>query len=68
MSKGKWRRKAVDELDDRINEIFRRRCSRVPVSVMDIPKIFRAGHDAAAGGEDVEAAVVATVERLRVQR
>ena len=52
------------KLDIVIEEIVRRRCSGMPINIMDISKVFRAGYAAHAGAGDVESAVVNTYTAL----
>lgn len=58
-------RRQLTMLDNRIEEIFRRRCSGLQIGVLDISKIFKAGREAHAAGQDVEAAVVAKTLEVR---
>jgi hypothetical protein len=53
-----------NKLDRVIEEIVRRRCSGMPISVMDIGKVFRAGYAAHTNAGDVEVAVVTTYTEL----
>jgi hypothetical protein len=52
-------------IDREIERVFRAHCGGIQISVLDIPKVFRAGHDAAAAGTDIDAAVIASVAALR---
>jgi hypothetical protein len=36
----------INEIDDRIDRIYRQRCSGVPIHFMDVSKIFRVGREA----------------------
>jgi hypothetical protein len=66
-AKASRRRETVDQLIDRI---YRRRCSGVAINVLDIGKVYAAGHLAFyAGGTvaEIEAAVVAKMEELKVR-
>jgi hypothetical protein len=44
----------INEIDDRIDRIYRQRCSGAPIHFMDVSKIFRVGREAV---EAVEAVV-----------
>ena len=55
--------RAENQLEDQIAEIVNRRCNRMPISIMDIGKVFNAGKRAKLDGADVEAAVVAEYAR-----
>jgi hypothetical protein len=55
-----------NQIDKQIEQIYYRRCSGIQISVMDIGKVFAAGRLAAAAGTDIEAAIVARVEQLRM--
>lgn len=59
---------AAKALDKEIERIYYATCSGITIPLMDIPKIFAAGRAAAAAGTSLEAAVVATVDVLRVDR
>jgi hypothetical protein len=66
-AKASRRRETVDQLIDRI---YRRRCSGIAINVLDIGKVYAAGHSAFyAGGTvtEIEAAVVAKLEELKVR-
>lgn len=64
--KTKAAKRAARELDARIEAIYYANAQRVQISILDIPKVFRAGHVAAAAGGDVEAAVIASIAALRI--
>jgi hypothetical protein len=55
-----------NKLDRQINEIVGRRCGGLPIDVLKIGDVFKAGYAAHSGvtGQDVEAAVVETYTRL----
>lgn len=53
---------AIDKL---IERAYYRVAQGVQINVMDIAKIYRAGHAAAQAGGEVEAAVAAAVAQLR---
>ena len=55
---------ARNRLDRQIDEVVRRRCSGVPISIMDIGKVFEAGYRASQEGRDLEAAVVSAYNVL----
>jgi len=59
------RARALELLDSQIEAIYYRTCQNVQISVLDIGKVFAAGRAAAGAGQDIEAAVVATVAQLR---
>lgn len=54
-----------NKIDKIIEAIYYRRCSGIQINIMDIGKVFKAGHAAHAAGTDVETAIVACVETLR---
>jgi hypothetical protein len=58
--------RALNKLDREIERIYYKVASGVQLSILDIPKVFAAGHAAARAEGDVEAAVVAAVAALRV--
>lgn len=66
MARNRVRNKAEKKLDAAIERIYYSRCSGVQINIMDIPKVFAAGHAAAAAGADIEAAIVARVAELRL--
>lgn len=51
-------------LDDEIERIVRTDLSGVPISLLDIGKVFKAGREAHAAGQDVRDAVVSTYRQL----
>jgi hypothetical protein len=55
-----------NKLDRQITEIVQRRCYAMPIDVLKIGDVFKAGYAAHSGvtGQDVEAAVVETYTRL----
>lgn len=57
------------KVDRQVQEIVSRRCSGLPINIMDIGKVFDAAYAADSGvtGQDVEAAVVETYTRLAKQ-
>jgi hypothetical protein len=58
--------KAAKVLDKEIEAIYYAHFSGVQLNIMDIPKVFKAGHAAAAVGGNVQDAVVAAVAALRL--
>ena len=48
-------------LDKQIEAIYYRAAAGKQINILDIGKVFKAGHAAAAAGADVEAAIVAAV-------
>lgn len=59
------RRKKQDPIDAEIDRIFNTHCNGIQISVMDIPGVFAAGRAAHGRGEDIQAAVLAFVARVR---
>ncbi len=59
------RKPSLKKIDEAIDVAFRSRCNGVQIAVLDIPKVFKAGREAAALGQGIEAAVVSAVEGLR---
>jgi hypothetical protein len=62
------RNKAEREADKRIELIYYRSCSGVQIDVMDISKVFAAGHKAISEGADdtaLEIAIVNFVNTIR---
>jgi hypothetical protein len=55
-----------NQIDKQIEQIYYRRCSGIQINIMDIGKVFAAGRAALAAGADVESAIVARVEQLRL--
>ena len=56
------------KIDDRISRAFSRRCNRIAVSILDLPKIYQVGQAAIAGGADdaaLEDAIHAFVQTIR---
>jgi len=45
----------INEIDDRIDRIYRQRCSGVPIHFMDVSKIFRVGREAVEAAVDDQA-------------
>jgi len=59
---------AEKKADKRIEAAYRRRCSGIEIDIMDIGRVFKAGHAAIAAGADepgLEHAVRAFVETIR---
>ena len=57
--------KAQKQLDKDIETFYYRHGQNVEISVLDIPKVYRDGHAAAAAGSSVEDAVIAAIARYR---
>lgn len=53
-----------NKIDKAIEEIVRRRCSGMQISVLDISKVFKAGYAALEAGQDLEEAIVAKYGEL----
>lgn len=53
-------------IDAEISRAFYKNFSGVQINVMDIGKIFDAGRLAAASGAEIEAAVIAATEAVRL--
>lgn len=58
--------KVDKQIDKKIEAIYYRRCSGIAIPMMSIGDIFRAGREAFINGQDMEAAIVAAVEKVRV--
>jgi hypothetical protein len=58
--------KSKKAIDREIERIYKVVGDRVQVPIMSLSKIFRAGHAAAAAGDDLEAAIKAAVAKYRV--
>ncbi len=58
-------KKASKQIDAQIDRIFSTNCSGVQINIMDIGKVFTAGHAAHAAGQDMTAAILATVASIR---
>lgn len=54
------------QIDRQVDEIVSRRCSGLPINIMDIGKVFQAAYEADSGvtGQDVESAVVLKYREL----
>jgi hypothetical protein len=58
-------KKSSKKLDAEINDAYKKYGDRVEISMMDIPKIFRAGEEADAAGESIDDAVKAAIAKYR---
>ncbi len=58
----KRRREAIDAL---IAHAIKVHCDRIPIRMLDIPTVYKAGYAAALKGEDAGAAAVARYLELR---
>lgn len=56
----------VDAIDKLIERVYYQTCSGIPISVMDIPKVFAEGRRALAAGEDLTKAIPAFVETIKL--
>jgi hypothetical protein len=54
------------KLDAEINRLFKQHGNNIQFHIMDLGKIHKAGADAAASGEDIEAAVVAAINKYKL--
>lgn len=52
-------------IDRKVDECFRKHGNNVQIQMMDIPDIFKAGHEAYAAGQSIEDAVVAAIQKYR---
>ena len=59
-------RRKVDPTDKRIEQVYYRTCNGIAISVMDIPKVFVEGRRALAAGEDLEKAIPAFVQTIKL--
>jgi hypothetical protein len=57
-------KRARKVIDDRIDEIVRRRLRGVPINVLDIGTVFKVGYAAVMAGADLEATIVEEYTRL----
>jgi hypothetical protein len=62
------RKKPVDPVDRLIERAWYRHANGIPVSVMDIPKIFREARALMAAGQSADAAVLALIPVYRVSQ
>jgi hypothetical protein len=68
LDSGKDREMTRKQIEKRIERAYYERCSGVQISIMDIGRVFKAGHDAVAAGADDQAlgdAIAAFVETIR---
>jgi len=56
---------SASKIDDLIDQAYRLYGNNVQVNMMDIPKIFRAGREAIAKGENLQDAVKAAIALYR---
>lgn len=59
-------RRKVDATDKLIEQVYYRTCNGIPISIMDIPKVFAEGRRALAAGEDLEKAIPAFVQTIKL--
>lgn len=57
--------KTEKALDKEIDKIYKENCVNIEIDIMDIQKIFDAGHKAASEGKDLKEAIVAIVQKIR---
>jgi len=53
------------KIDAAVEAAYQRHFDRVPVNMMDLPKIMNIGRNALANGEDLDAAMAAAVPQFR---
>jgi hypothetical protein len=59
-------KKRIAQIDRQVADIVQRRCSGMPINILDIAAVFKAAYLADSGvtGEDIESAVVRTYTEL----
>jgi hypothetical protein len=62
------RSKAEKAVDAVVEAAYQRHFDRVPVNMMDLPKIMNVGRTALAEGRDIDAAMAAAVPQFRQDR
>ena len=58
----------INEIDDRIDHIYRQRCSGVPIHFMDVSKIFRVGREAVVDDQALGDKLAEFVETIRLDK
>lgn len=58
-------KRLLNKIDKEIEQIVYRRCSGIQINIMDIGKVFKAGHAAYFASQDLETAVVEKYLELR---
>jgi hypothetical protein len=58
----------INEIDDRIDRIYRQRCSGVPIHFMDVSKIFRVGREAVVDDQALGDKLAEFVETIRLDK
>jgi len=53
------------QLDKEIERIYSQHGNGVQIGMMDIPRIFTAGHQAHEAGESIEGAILAAIAKYR---
>jgi hypothetical protein len=54
------------KIDNLIDQSYGRVARDVQINMMDIPKVFAEGRRAIAAGEDIDTALAAIVQKIRV--
>jgi hypothetical protein len=54
--------------DDRIGEIYKRRCNGIPIPIMELQKIYDVARAAIDAGQDVEDTIVSYVDSIRADK
>ena len=57
-------KRQLAQIDRQIEQLYYRHCAGIQINVMDIGKVFAAGRAAHAAGQDIAAAIIATVAGL----
>jgi len=65
MRLGQAEKRAARQADKAVEAAYYRTCRGVQIDVMDIGKVFAAGRQALAAGQDLDAAIVAFVATIR---
>ena len=60
------KRKTDDELDNQIERSYYRQCAGTLISVLDIPRLFADVRRDVIGGQDLDGAVLAAIQRFNV--
>lgn len=59
---------AKNKADKQIERVYSENCCNIQINMMDIPKIFKVGHEALAAGKDLKTAIVEFVEQIRTDK